>query len=467
MANQSCNNFSNSNTCSSISTTIAPDSPWRKLSEPLNIQPAFPVDSVMDSSSWPALSSQRVTSHEMILPESSSLAAASTIVETYSGGSVSTEIAGGNDVANESSETIDSVVSVSDGSAPGSEQNTMIPLSSSSISSTPSSRGNHSRQYSSGHNQNHQHYPSGRLGSNQRGNGFNSKGGNRGGDGYPNQNFQNRRRQNRGFNNWNHNRGGFNANAHARLVNSQQQNHHGFGNGPSGFIAPPPPLTHSFPHSTPMVNPPYVNVNVNHPPPPPPAPLSGYVLPFGYYGNPYFSEASNPLYYPPLPSIPPLPSPPPPNVDAMGGAPTYNQPILPNPEVGLCNTILHQIEYYFSKENLVKDAYLKSLMDDEGWVPVHVIAGFRRVNAITNDTSLIVRALQPSAVVEVQGDKMRKRGDWMNWVRHGSPAARVNSVPDISTGIQNIQLGENAGVDALVGDDLNCLHAQTKGSDGS
>ncbi|KAJ4962529.1 hypothetical protein NE237_022468 [Protea cynaroides] len=183
-----------------------------------------------------------------ILSSSTIWVFASTIVETYSSGCVSTEIAGGNDVANESSKTIDSIVSAFDGSVSGSEQNRMISLSSSSISSTPSSRGTHSRQCSSSHNQNHQHLPFGKLGSNQRGYGFNSKGGNKGGDGYPNQNFQNRSRQYHGFNNWNHNRGGFNANAHARFVNSQQHNHHSFGNGSSGFIVPPPPLTHSFFH---------------------------------------------------------------------------------------------------------------------------------------------------------------------------------------------------------------------------
>ncbi|XP_043719732.1 la-related protein 1C-like [Telopea speciosissima] len=448
MANQPCNNKNNNNNDSSDSSSIiattatTPGSPWKKLSETQNI--LLPMDSVIDASSWPALSSKRIPSPEVVIPESSSLSAA-------------IEIAAGNDNANESSATVDSMVSVSvsvsvsiDRFAPGSEQDKLISLSSPSTQSTPSSRGAHSRpvqnqssrQYGYGHNQNHQHYSSGR-GSNQRGNGFNGKAGNRGGDGFSNQNFS--RRHQRGFNNWSHNRGG-----HTRLVNSQQNNHHGFGNGPSGFLGPPPPLPHTFPHSTPMVNPTYVNVNVNHPPVPAPGP--GYILPFGYYGNPYFSDAPNPLYYPPVPSAP-LPSPPPPPPPSYMDArtPTNNQPILPNPEVGLCNTILHQIEYYFSKENLVKDAYLKSLMDNEGWVPVHVIAGFRRVKAITSDSTLIVRALQPSAVVEVQGNRVRKRGDWMNWVQHYSPAAQISSVTDISTSFQNIQLGESAGTDALVG----------------
>ncbi|XP_042515385.1 la-related protein 1C-like isoform X2 [Macadamia integrifolia] len=410
MATQCCNTSnpdsdsnsnSNSNACSSsivtaATTTTPPDGPWKKLSETQNIQ--LPMDSVIDASSWPALSSKRVSSPpEVIIPESSSLSAA-------------IEIAAGNDYANESSATIDSKVSVSvsvsvsiDRSDSGSEQDKLISMSSSSTSSTPSSsRGTNSRpfqnqsprQYNFGHNQN-QHYPSGHFGSNQRGNGFNAKGGNRGGNGFPNQSFSNRRHQQRGFNNnWSHNRG-----AQPRFVNSQQ---HGFGNGPSGFLGPPP-LPHSYPYSTPtptpMVNTTYLNVNVNHPPPPAPAPVPGpgyapgpvpgYILPYGYYGNPYFSEASNQLYYPSVPSVP-LPSPPPPPppyMDAISGTPTNNQPILLNPEVGLCNTILYQIEYYFSKENLVKDAYLKSLMDNEGWVSIHVIAGFRRHQVLSDPSS--------------------------------------------------------------------------------
>ncbi|XP_042495782.1 la-related protein 1B-like [Macadamia integrifolia] len=423
MANQSCSS-------SIISTTTTTSSnPWKKFSEP---QAALVMDSVMDASSWPALSIQSVPSPEVIL------STASAIVEIETCESIPTDMAAANDNESSSSSTIDN-------SAPRSEHTVVVSMSSSSSSSSSSSMAPRPRQYSYAHNQNHQHYSSGRFGTNQRGSGFNSKGGKR------DQNFSNRRYQQRGFSNWNHNRGGFNSNANNRFINSQQI--HG---GSSGFFGPPPPpFPQSFPHSTPMVNPPYMNVN----PQPPQAPIPGYMLPhFGYYGNAYFSEASNPLYCPPVPPLPPVPSPPP-YVDAVGGALTYNQPIFPNSEVELCNRILHQIEYYFSKENLVKDGYMKSLMDDQGWVPVHLIAEFRRVKAMTSDRNVIVRSLQPSAVVEVQGDKMRKRGDWMNWVQNRSTDARISSVTDISTGIENIHLREKAGADALVADDSNSLHA--------
>lgn len=35
-----------------------------------------------------------------------------------------------------------------------------------------------------------------------------------------------------------------------------------------------------------------------------------------------------------------------------------------------------------SDANLVKDDYLRSNMDDEGWVPINLIAGFPRVSFI-------------------------------------------------------------------------------------
>ena len=49
-----------------------------------------------------------------------------------------------------------------------------------------------------------------------------------------------------------------------------------------------------------------------------------------------------------------------------------------------------EISYYlpfiyslFSDENLENDHYLISLMDEEGWVPTKIIAGFKRVKLVT------------------------------------------------------------------------------------
>jgi len=37
-----------------------------------------------------------------------------------------------------------------------------------------------------------------------------------------------------------------------------------------------------------------------------------------------------------------------------------------------------QIEYYLSEENLTRDTFLRSKMDADGWVPLHVIMNFNR-----------------------------------------------------------------------------------------
>jgi la-related protein 1 len=38
-----------------------------------------------------------------------------------------------------------------------------------------------------------------------------------------------------------------------------------------------------------------------------------------------------------------------------------------------------QIEYYFSQGNLIRDKYLRCLMDADGWVPVVMLAAFPKV----------------------------------------------------------------------------------------
>ncbi|GFZ18082.1 LA RNA-binding protein [Actinidia rufa] len=78
--------------------------------------------------------------------------------------------------------------------------------------------------------------------------------------------------------------------------------------------------------------------------------------------------------------------------------------------------ILKQIEYYFSDENLQNDHYLISLMDGQGWVPISKIADFKRVKRMSTDIPFICDALKSSSVIEVQGNNIRRRGEWSKWV---------------------------------------------------
>ncbi|XP_047328426.1 la-related protein 1B-like [Impatiens glandulifera] len=162
-------------------------------------------------------------------------------------------------------------------------------------------------------------------------------------------------------------------------------------------------------------------------PPPPPPPMSAlpFPQPMSPYGPP-LGFASPILYYPPpvehyiyTPFIghapPPLPS-------------QMQMYITPSVDPSVKESLIYQIHYYFSNANLDKDKYLKSYMDDQGWVPLSLIAGFPKVKALTQEINVILNSLRDSTVVEIQGDKIRRRDDWMNWIIPRS--GQVNSGTD-------------------------------------
>ncbi|KAH9603926.1 hypothetical protein KSS87_018010 [Heliosperma pusillum] len=132
-----------------------------------------------------------------------------------------------------------------------------------------------------------------------------------------------------------------------------------------------------------------------------------------FVGGPGFPGGA-PMYY--------IAAPPPGAI--RGPFPPQFAPHPPNPMatvlspeiLALRASVVKQIEYYFSDENLQKDKYLISLMDDQGWVPVPVIADFNRVKRMSTDIPFILDALQDSTTVEVWGDKLRNRDSWSKYV---------------------------------------------------
>ncbi|XP_042460960.1 la-related protein 1A-like [Zingiber officinale] len=109
--------------------------------------------------------------------------------------------------------------------------------------------------------------------------------------------------------------------------------------------------------------------------------------------------------------------------EVMHGPPRF--PSYPSPTVhpnmtqemvALQANIVKQIEYYFSDENLQKDQYLISLLDEHGWVSITKIADFNRVKRMTTSIPLILDALLGSNLIEIQDDKIRRRGDWSKWI---------------------------------------------------
>ncbi|CAL4920839.1 unnamed protein product [Urochloa decumbens] len=154
--------------------------------------------------------------------------------------------------------------------------------------------------------------------------------------------------------------------------------------------------------------PPALAVVAGAPPPPPPF-LSPNAPQTPPYGAPIgFPDAAPHVYYfapaPPTEGIQGLPFVP---------HPASPQAILVDP---LRKELLEQIDYYFSDDNLCKDTYLRQHMDDQGWVPLSLIAGFRKVRDFKCHIQFILETVMLSTVVEVQGDKLRRRGTWENWL---------------------------------------------------
>ncbi|KAF9134596.1 La ribonucleoprotein domain member 1 [Mortierella sp. 14UC] len=78
--------------------------------------------------------------------------------------------------------------------------------------------------------------------------------------------------------------------------------------------------------------------------------------------------------------------------------------------------LLQQMEYYFSVENLCKDVYMRTQMDAQGFVPLSLVANFNRVKSLTTDHALIKDTIKDSNVIELNGDNIRKKGDWATWI---------------------------------------------------
>uniref|UniRef100_A0A2P2JKF9 HTH La-type RNA-binding domain-containing protein n=1 Tax=Rhizophora mucronata TaxID=61149 RepID=A0A2P2JKF9_RHIMU len=116
---------------------------------------------------------------------------------------------------------------------------------------------------------------------------------------------------------------------------------------------------------------------MRHPPPPPPT-STPFIAPSParHFGSPMgFPELAPSVYYVAAP-----------HPDSFRGLPFVAAPIPPHPmlfpvpDLQLHSKILSQIDYYFSNENLIKDIFLRQNMDDQGWVPVQLIATFKKVS---------------------------------------------------------------------------------------
>ncbi|KAM9329359.1 la-related protein 1B [Gastrophryne carolinensis] len=95
--------------------------------------------------------------------------------------------------------------------------------------------------------------------------------------------------------------------------------------------------------------------------------------------------------------------------------------MYPLDEKLLKDYLKRQIEYYFSLENLERDFYLRRKMDVHGFLPLSLIAGFRRVQTLTTDLSLICEALKDSTEVELVDNKVRRKVEPEKWPIPSAP----------------------------------------------
>lgn len=117
---------------------------------------------------------------------------------------------------------------------------------------------------------------------------------------------------------------------------------------------------------------------------------------------------------------------------APSGAPPPGPPPPSTAErQSLKNQLQAQVEYYFHMDNLLKDVFLRKHMNEEGWVPIQVIAGFRRIISLTTDQSLICDAISQSSKLELdpQNISLRLKHDWHRWILAPSAAPAAGLPP--------------------------------------
>jgi la-related protein 1 len=212
-------------------------------------------------------------------------------------------------------------------------------------------------------------------------------------------------------------RGGFRGRGHNNFPNGQPHPQHIFTNGHhsqplNGF----PIRQNSGPYSPPLQPPPFSNQYA-------PTPSRG-----GRGGTRSQSIPNNSLYgrYPSNggslpPHLGPLQTsnpmfdyPPPQSMSAVSYTSYIDYP-------SLIAMVTMQIEYYFSIDNLCKDVYLRKHMDSQGFVFLSFIAGFKRIQSLTQEFEILRFACQESEIIDfVRGDdgfdRLRRKEGWEKWV---------------------------------------------------
>ena len=113
----------------------------------------------------------------------------------------------------------------------------------------------------------------------------------------------------------------------------------------------------------------------------------------------------------------------------------------------LKNYVKHQIEYYFSRENLQRDFFLRRKMTNDGYLPISLVASFNRVQQLTQDITFIVESVENSEIVEVKdGLMIRPLDDPESW-----PLKPTDLNPNVAEFVPTS--ADNEDTDGTDGDD--------------
>ncbi|TVU01124.1 hypothetical protein EJB05_53423, partial [Eragrostis curvula] len=212
-------------------------------------------------------------------------------------------------------------------------------------------------------------------------------------------------------------RGGFNEQRRGRGNGHQHDGHwHGPGHRPAGPQMEPPQQPMLPPPFVPMVAPPYYDPYYGYGP-------YAYAPEFFYFPPPQEGHGFVPYPMLPMHMMPPQWEQQGPYMGPQQQQAPQEQPKATTTEEEqrqhappsaeeLQRSLRAQIEYYFSSNNLSTDTYLRKQMDEQGWVPLTVIASFPRVKERTTDMDFIMSSVLASDEVEVQDGKIRKRTGW-------------------------------------------------------
>ena len=216
-------------------------------------------------------------------------------------------------------------------------------------------------------------------------------------------------------------RGGFRGRGgHNNFANGLPQSQPIYTNGhvsqpPNGY----PVRQNSNPYSPPMQQPPFSSQYSQAPPPVrggrvgsrnQSIPNSNAYGRFPHNGNMQLAPSQTPgsMYDYPQPPL-----------QTVGAGPYPGS--YPEQEPNVMQLVGMQLEYYFSIDNLCKDVYLRKHMDSQGFVFLQFIAGFKRIQGLTQEIEQVRVACQASQTIDlIRGedgvDRVRRRDGWEQWV---------------------------------------------------